>query len=99
MRNTATYAVQSVNALNNIIVPHFSNYPLLTEKQKDFKLFCLGIDIINKNEHLVLDGLKKLISIRGSMNKKVLPSFNKDLNLVRSINIIYNINKEILNPY
>lgn len=31
-RNTAVYAVQSVDAINKIIIPHFKQYPLLTKK-------------------------------------------------------------------
>lgn len=98
-RRTAVYAVQSVIALNNVIIPHFIKYPLLTEKQKDFKLFCLGIDIINKKEHLVLEGLRKIISIRSSMNKKALCDLNKDINHVTPVSLIFNISKEILDPY
>jgi LAGLIDADG endonuclease len=98
-RKTVVYAVQSVNALNNIIIPHFTKYPLLTEKQKDFRLFCLGIDVINKKEHLILDGLNKIRSIRSSMNKKSLGNSNKYFNVPTLINTIGNINKVILDPY
>jgi cytochrome c oxidase subunit 3 len=98
-RNTAVYAVQSVDALNNVIIPHFIKYSLLTEKQRDFKLFCMGIDIVNKKEHLILPGLKKLISIRESMNKKSLGNLNEYLKVDTSINKILDINKEILDPY
>jgi hypothetical protein len=33
------------------------------------------------------------------MNKKALGLFNEDFSLVTPINIIFNINKEILDPY
>jgi LAGLIDADG endonuclease len=70
------YSVQSIKDINNVIIPHFLNYPLLTEKRKDFKLFCLAMDLINKQEHLNIEGIKKIISIRASMNRKYVSRFN-----------------------
>jgi LAGLIDADG endonuclease len=44
-------------------------YSLLTQKRVDFILFKSIIDLINRKEHLTMAGLKKIISIRASMNK------------------------------
>lgn len=30
------YSVNSIKELNNIIIPHFEKYPLLTQKRSDF---------------------------------------------------------------
>jgi hypothetical protein len=98
-RNTAVYAVQSIDALNNVIIPHFIKYPLLTEKQRDFKLFCMGIDIINKKEHLIFAGFQKLVNIRGSMNTKSLGNLNKYFKVDTLVTNIFDISKEILDPY
>jgi cytochrome c oxidase subunit 3 len=68
-RLIAVYSVQSVKNINEVIIPHFKKYSLITQKQADFKLFCMVINIINKKEHLNYSGLKKLINIRASMNK------------------------------
>jgi len=38
-RRTAIYSVQSIKDLNNIIIPHFIKYPLLTQKKVDFDFF------------------------------------------------------------
>jgi hypothetical protein len=42
---------------------------LVTQKQADFELFKEAINIINKGEHLTLEGLNKLVAIKASMNK------------------------------
>jgi LAGLIDADG endonuclease len=58
--NKAVYSVGSINDINNVIIPHFIKYPLITEKQKDFELFRLALDLINKKEHLSIEGMRKI---------------------------------------
>jgi len=41
----------------------FKKYTLLTEKQKDFRLFCSIIMLMNQKEHLNIKGIKKIINI------------------------------------
>lgn len=74
-------------------------YLLITKKQKDFKLFCLIFDIFNKKEHLTLDGIKKIISIRGLMNKSNIKNFTQYFEDIPSIKVSFNNNNEIINPY
>jgi len=66
---TVIYSVQSLKNLTEIIIPHFKQYSLLTQKQTDFILFSKVIDLMNQKKHLELDGINKIISIRASMNK------------------------------
>ena len=66
--NSFYYGVSSISDLNDVIIPHFLNYPLLTKKQADFKLFKLVIDLINLKEHLTTEGINKIVSIRASLN-------------------------------
>lgn len=35
-RNEASFRVNSLQDLTNYIIPHFSNYPLLSQKAADF---------------------------------------------------------------
>jgi hypothetical protein len=63
------YLVQSIKDLNNVIIPHFLNYPLLSQKQIDFYLFKQIIELMNAKEHLNLLGLQKIVNIRASLNK------------------------------
>jgi hypothetical protein len=63
-----TYSVTSIKDLTYVIIPHFCKYPLLTQKQADFELFRRLVELMNRKEHLTLEGLHKILSIRASMN-------------------------------
>jgi hypothetical protein len=63
------YSVQSLKDLNNVIIPHFSRYPLLSQKQIDFLLFKSVVELMNAGGHLNLLGLQKIVNIRASLNK------------------------------
>ena len=58
------FSVRSIKELNNVIIPHFDKYPLLTQKKNDFIKFKAIIDIINKKEHLTKKGLDKILCLR-----------------------------------
>lgn len=64
-------AMFQVTRLNDLayIIEHFNNYPLKTQKYADFLLFKIAYVIVNNKEHLTEVGLRKLISIRASINK------------------------------
>jgi hypothetical protein len=64
-------AMFQVIRLNQLacVIEHFNNYPLKTKKYADFLLFKKAFDIVNNKEHLTEAGLRKLISIRASINK------------------------------
>lgn len=66
--STVLYEVSSLKDLE-IIINHFNNYCLISQKWSDFELFKLAVNMLKKGEHLTLQGLKTLISIRASMNK------------------------------
>jgi sRNA-binding regulator protein Hfq len=61
------YQVFTVKDLKRV-VEHFDKYPLMTKKQADYLLFKMAIDLIDNKEHLTMEGLRKLVSIRASMN-------------------------------
>jgi len=61
------YTVGSIKELK-VIIDHFDKYPLITQKQADFKLFKSVAELVNKKEHLTIEGLKKIVNIRASMN-------------------------------
>ena len=50
--NAATYQVQSIKDMVNVIIPppHFNKYPLQTKKLRDFLIFKSIIEIIVKKE-------------------------------------------------
>jgi len=66
------YAVQALKDLE-IIIAHFDKYPLITKKRADFLLFKSIVELMNSKEHLTPEGLRKILSIRASMNWGLSP--------------------------
>ena len=61
------YVVTSKKDLE-IIVNHFDNYPLITQKFSDYKLFRQVYELIICKQHLTIQGLKKAFSIKAALN-------------------------------
>ena len=54
-----------------VIINHFDKYPLLTNKQSDYRLiFRLDVNDMDKGKHLTVEGLNKIMSIKAVMNNK-----------------------------
>lgn len=66
--NSIIYRVSSLKDINNVIIPHFDKYPLLTQKRADYILFKSVVQLMNNKEHLTSEGLVKIISIKASIN-------------------------------
>jgi len=71
------YQVNSIQDLIHVIIPHFDKYSLLTQKRADFELFKLIVNLINKKEHLTLEGFNKIIAIKYSLNMGLSENQNK----------------------
>jgi hypothetical protein len=67
-RNIAYYSVQSVRDINNVIIPHFDKYPLITQKKADYLLFKQAINLLNLKARSNIEGIQNIISIKASMN-------------------------------
>ena len=66
--NAVQLQVWSIKELK-VILEHFDKYPLITQKQADYKAFKLVYFIIKNKEHLTKEGLRKIVAIRASMNR------------------------------
>jgi len=82
-RDEASFRVNSLQDLTNFIIPHFSNYPLLSQKAADLFLFTNIVKLIYNKVHLTEDGLQQIINLRASMNlglsdlqKSKFPNYN-----------------------
>lgn len=64
-----TYTVSSKKDLLNVIIPHFKNYPLITQKLADFNLFIQIVELLEKGAHLNNDFLQQIVNLRASLNK------------------------------
>ena len=67
-RNEASFRVNSLQDLTNCIIPHFSNYPLISQKAADFILFTRIVKLMNNKMHLTEEGLLQIINLRASIN-------------------------------
>ena len=65
--NKIAYRVKSLTDLTNII-SHFDKYPLISNKCADYELFKLIVQIMVSKEHLTEQGLRKVLSIKASLN-------------------------------
>lgn len=69
-KNVLSYKVESQKIISEFIIPHFTKFPLQTQKGADFLLFNKVNQLIKANEHLLKDdeGVKNIVSIKGAMN-------------------------------
>lgn len=65
--NNCQFVVTSLKDLE-VIIDHFDNYPLISQKYSDYHLFKLAFELVKNKEHLTKEGLNKLISIKSSSN-------------------------------
>ena len=62
------FRIKSVKDLAQYVIPHFEEYPLLTQKRADFLLFKQVVDLMHRKEHLTSKGLLDIISLKASLN-------------------------------
>nr|YP_009663663.1 LAGLIDADG endonuclease [Dactylella tenuis]QCW06801.1 LAGLIDADG endonuclease [Dactylella tenuis] len=65
------YRIQNLKDLK-IIIAHLDKFPLLSRKKADYELFKQAISLMLVKEHLNLDGLRKIVSIKAAMNRGLL---------------------------
>lgn len=66
--SSTSYCVKSLNELQ-VIVMHFDNYPLISNKWSDYQLFKQVFELMQQNEHLNSEGLNKIVSIKAVSNR------------------------------
>ena len=71
LRLTGDRAIYTVRSVRDqmVIINHFDKYPLITQKQADFKLFKSAVHLIIAKIHLTEKGLREIVSIRASLNR------------------------------
>nr|YP_009517167.1 LAGLIDADG homing endonuclease [Blastosporella zonata]YP_009517206.1 LAGLIDADG homing endonuclease [Blastosporella zonata]AYE93090.1 LAGLIDADG homing endonuclease [Blastosporella zonata]AYE93091.1 LAGLIDADG homing endonuclease [Blastosporella zonata] len=76
--NCVQYVVESFKELQEI-VNHFDNYPLVTAKVSDFLLFKQCFSMIKNGEHLTVEGLLKIVSLKTSLNWGISTAMRENL--------------------
>lgn len=93
------YSISNLKNIQELIIPHFIKYPLITQKQSDFILWKNIIKLINNDKHLHKDGLIEILNIRASLNKGLSSRLKLDFPMVSSVyrpivNLPLNINPD-----
>lgn len=55
-RKISVYRVTNVKDINDKIIPHFSKYPLISQKRADFLLWSKVVQMMTNKDHLNLSG-------------------------------------------
>lgn len=97
-KKSASFTVERIEDIVNVIIPHFKEYPLQSAKSIDFNLWSKCVEIINNKEHLTFSGLKKIVRFKSALNKG-LPEY-----LINSFPDVmerptFKVSTEPLNPY
>lgn len=80
------YRVRGIEHLNKTIIPFFEKHSLKTKKKVDFLKFRKVLQLIERKQHLTVEGLLKIDSLRLEMNtgksKKKLILIDEKLDLI-----------------
>ena len=72
-KDSYQYTVSSIKQINDKILPHFDNYPLITQKYSDYLLFKEAINLINSKKNMTKEEfLEKIVGIKATMNRGLL---------------------------
>ena len=68
-RNVTSFTITKNSDLINVIIPHFCNFPLQTQKRVDFELWAKIVQCKQDKEHLTHEGLLKILSLKSALNR------------------------------
>lgn len=83
-KDVTSFTVTKINDLVNVIIPHFSKFPLQTQKRVDFELFCKIVESKKNKEHLTQEGLLKILSLKSALNK----GLSKNTSEIKNIKVL-----------
>lgn len=99
-KTSASFMVRKLEDIIDVIIPHFEKYPLQSGKIVDYRLWVMCINIIANKEHLTLDGLTKIVSIKSILNKGLSENLKTVFQDVKPLNSLeYKISGSPLDPY
>jgi len=68
-KNVTSFTVTKNSDLTDVIIPHFYNFPLQTQKRVDFELWAKIVESKIDKEHLTHEGLLKILSLKSALNR------------------------------
>lgn len=75
-KGTAIYCVANLKEITDVLIQHFEKYPLMTQKRADYELFKQAVKFVQNKEHLTIEGLRKILSVKATMNNGLSDSLN-----------------------
>ena len=75
---TLKYEVRSLKDLLTKVISHFEQYPLMSGKAKDFKLFKRICVLMDKRKHTTLAGLKEITRLAFKMNPSGMRRYTRN---------------------
>jgi hypothetical protein len=98
-KDLAIYRISSIKDLQ-VLIDHFTRYPLITQKRADFELFKRIVDIKKSGSHTTLKGLQEIVNIRASLNRGLSESlhiaFPQTIPVIRPV--VGELDQKIPNP-
>lgn len=67
-KDSIQYKIQSIKDLE-ILINHFEEYPLITQKWADYQLFKDAFNLVSKKQHPRPKVDEKIVNIRCSLNR------------------------------
>lgn len=95
--NAVQYRVSSIKDLD-LIINHFDKYPLISQKKADYELWKQAFLLVKRKEHLTIEGLHKIVSIRATLNKGLTEELKDSFPCVIPIPRPLVTNQEITDP-
>lgn len=89
VKEISVYRVTNVTYIKNIIIPHFTKYPLLSKKAIDFLLWSKVVEIILNKDHLTKEGFLNILSYYASINRGLSPGVSSVLKYYPKILPVY----------
>ena len=92
------YQVRSVKELK-VIIAHFYKFPLITQKRADSEFLKLVVEIMEKKNHVTIEGLHEILSIKASINNGLSPVLKEAFPNIIPVKRPLVVDQEIKHPY
>nr|YP_010608730.1 hypothetical protein PNX16_mgp041 [Drechslerella dactyloides]WAN89810.1 hypothetical protein [Drechslerella dactyloides] len=96
--NIYQYKVSGIKNLQ-IIINHFDNYPLITQKYVDYILFIQAYELVKQKDHFNSWRFTKIVNIRASINKSLSEKLKYYFPNTIPVERLFIVNQKIKNPY
>ena len=75
---TVKFEIRKIDDLLTVVIPHFEEYPLISDKSKDFSCFAEVCRLMKRKRHLELDGIREIVKLAMRMNPTGKRKYQED---------------------